>query len=122
MRLRHCLAVLLLLAANAVAQESADGPRIALDIGTTLRDGSLKVEPRVSGPAGKALRFEIDVRREGAGGSSNNSQSGRVRLDSSGTAQLASNSVSVSSRDAYRVTVKVFDAERLVAEQSVRHP
>ena len=96
--------------------------KIALDIGTTVRDGSLKVEPHVSGPAGKALRYEIDVRREGSGGSSNNSQSGRVRLDASGKARLASNSVSVSPRDAYRVTVKVFDAGRVVAEQSVQHP
>jgi hypothetical protein len=119
MRLQPYLAMLLLLGGAATADE---GRTIALDIATTVRDGNLKVEPKVSGPAGKALRYEIDVRREGEGGSSNNSQSGRVLLDSSGTAQLASNSVSVGARDAYRVTVKVFDAERLVAEQSLRHP
>jgi hypothetical protein len=111
--------MLLLLGGAATADE---GQQIALDIGTTVREGNLKVEPQVSGPAGKALRYEIDVRREGAGGSSNNSQSGGVRLDAGGKAQLASNSVSVTPGDAYRVTVRVFDAGQLVAEQSVRHP
>ena len=117
MRLPLCLLMCVLLGGAAIAEQ-----KIALDMGTTVSGGSLKVEPHVSGPAGKTLRYEIDVRREGSGASSNNSQSGRVRLDSSGKAQLASNSVSLSPRDTYRVTVRVFDAGRVVAEQSVQHP
>jgi len=93
-----------------------------LDIGTSRQGSSLKVEPTVTGPADKSLRYEMDVRREGRGGSSNSNQAGTVRLDSSGHGKLASNSVSVSSADRYRVTVKLYDADRLVAEQSAQYP
>lgn len=55
----------------------ADGYR--LDIGASVRDGSLKVEQAVAGPAGKTLRYEITVRRDGQGGSSNSSQAGGGR-------------------------------------------
>ena len=93
-----------------------------LDIGTSVRDGSLKVEPRISGPAGKVVRYEMDVRRQTQGGSSNSSQAGTVRLNDEGKARLAMSSVSVSSRDRYEVTVRIFDADKLVAEESVREP
>ena len=93
-----------------------------LDLGTSVEQGSLKVEPTLSGPAGKALRYEMEVKREGEGRSSNSSQSGTVQLDRDGHGQLASNSVSVTPADKYRVTVKVFDGARVVAEQSARYP
>ena len=100
---------------------SADSP-YRLDVGTSVRDGSLKVEPRVAGPAGKALRYELDIRRDSQGSSSSSSQAGSVQLDNNGMAQLSSNAVTVNPRDKYQVTLKLFDADRLVAEQSVRHP
>jgi hypothetical protein len=92
-----------------------------IDLGTSLQSGTLKVEPGVSGPANKTLRYEMKVRREG-GGSSNSSQSGTVRLDGSGRGHLASTSVSVSEHDRYRVDVKLFDGSELVAEQSAQYP
>ena len=64
----------------------------------------------------------MDVRREGPGRSSNSSQSGSVRLDDAGRGKLASSSVSVTPADRYVVTVKLFDAGRLVAEQSAKYP
>jgi Thin aggregative fimbriae synthesis protein len=93
-----------------------------LDLGASVEQGSLKVEPTIIGPAGKAVRYEMDVKREGRGGTSNSSQSGTVQLGSDGRAQLASNSVSVTPADTYRVTVRVFDGGRVVAEQSTRYP
>jgi hypothetical protein len=93
-----------------------------LDLGTSVEHGSLKVEPTLTGPAGKALRYEMEVKREGQGGNSNSSQSGTVQLDRDGRAQLASNSVSVTPADRYRVTVRVFDGGQVVAEQSTRYP
>ena len=93
-----------------------------LHIGATVRNGNLQVTPRVAGPAGKALRYEMVVTRHGGAGSSNSSQAGSVRLDESGAARLASSSVSVSPQDEYRVEVKLYEGGRLVAEQSVRHP
>jgi len=92
-----------------------------LDPGAELGNGNLKVEPRVTGPAGKTVRYEITVRREGKSGSSNSSQSGRARLDS-GETKLASTSVSVQPGEHYEVIVKLYEGERLVAQQSVAHP
>jgi hypothetical protein len=110
---------LLLLLSGAVF--GADGA-YKVDMGASVRDGNLRVAPRVTGPAGKALRYEMEVTRHSAAGSSNSSQAGRVRLDESGTARLASSSVSVGPQDEYRVAVKLYEGDRLVAEQSVRHP
>jgi hypothetical protein len=93
-----------------------------LDLGTSVRGGSLKVEPHITGPAGKALRYEMVVTRESQGGRSNSRQSGSVRLDERGAADLASNAVSVNPGDKYRVEVRVFEAYRLVAQESARHP
>ena len=99
----------------------ADNP-YRLDIGAEVHGNNLTVEPTVVGPADKSLRYEMKVRREGEGRSSNSSQSGTVTLDSQGRAQLASTSVSVSPSDRYEVVVRLFDAKQMVAEQSARVP
>lgn len=96
--------------------------RYQLDIGAEVHGNNLTVEPTVVGPADKSLRYEMKVRREGQGRSSNSSQSGTVKLDADGRGQLASNSVNVSPSDHYQITVRLFDADRLVAEQSARYP
>ena len=93
-----------------------------LDLGASVEAGSLKVEPTVSGPPDKALRYEMRVRREGSAGSSNQSQSGTVKLDDDGRAQLASSAVSVGPNDHYVVTVRLLDGSHVVAEQSARYP
>lgn len=93
-----------------------------LDLGARMEAGSLKVEPTVSGPPDKALRYEMQVRREGGGGASNTSQSGTVKLDDDGHAQLASNAVSIGPNDRYVVTVRLLDGGRVVAEQAARYP
>jgi hypothetical protein len=93
-----------------------------LDLGASVRGGSLKVEPHVTGPAGKALRYEVAVTRESRGGRSNSQQTGTVRLDERGAAALASNTVSVNPGDNYRIEVRVFDGDRLVAHESAHHP
>jgi hypothetical protein len=93
-----------------------------VDPGASLRNGSLKVEPSVVGPAGKRVRYQIEVRREGGSQSSNSSQAGSARLDDDGRAQLASSSVSVQPHQRYEVVVKLYEGDRLVAEESVRQP
>jgi hypothetical protein len=92
-----------------------------LDPGAELRDGNLRVEPKVQGRPGASVRYEIEVRRSGSG-SSNSSQSGRARLGEDGEATLASTSVSVQPGDRYDVEVRVYDGDRLVAQQTVRQP
>jgi hypothetical protein len=119
MRLRTRIPAALL--AFCSAAFSADAA-YRLDLGTSLREGNLHVAPRVTGPAGKALRYEMQVTREGGAGRSNSRQAGSIRLDESGRARLASNSMSVGPHDEYRVDVKLYEGGRLVAEESVRHP
>ena len=105
----------------AAATFAAD-PTYKLDLGASVQAGSLKVEPQVSGPAGKVLNYEMQLRREGPGKSSNSGQGGTVKLDEDGRAQLASNSVSVSANDRYVVIVRLLDAGRVVAEKSQQYP
>jgi hypothetical protein len=110
------------LPADRVKALHADSP-YRVDIGTSRdHDGSVKVEPRITGPAGKTVRYEVDVHSESRGASANSSHSGSVRLDDSGNAQLSSNAVTLNSREQYAMTVKLFDGNRLVAEQSARVP
>jgi Thin aggregative fimbriae synthesis protein len=101
---------------------SAFAADFRIDPGATVRNGTLSVEPRVEGPAGASVRYEIRTTREGQGGISNSSQSGDARLGSDGMARLASTSVSVSPRDRYAIQVKLFDGGRVVAEETVRYP
>jgi len=107
----------LLICALAVAS-SAFGADYSLDLGASLQHGSLKVEPTVTGPAGKTLDYEMRVRSK----SSNSSQGGTVQLDESGKARLASNSVSISPSDNYVVTVRLMDGGNVVAEKSRQYP
>jgi thin aggregative fimbriae synthesis protein len=93
-----------------------------LDPGASVRDGTLRVAPTVQGPAGAALRYEVKTEREGAAGRSNSSQSGNVRLGQDGSAKLATTSVSVTPQDRYRISVRVLERDRVVAEQEVRYP
>ena len=105
-------------ACSANAADSA----YQLDLGTSMQSGSLKVQPTVTGPAGKQLSYEMKVRREGQGKSSNSSQGGTVKLDQDGHGRLASNSVNVSPDDRYEVTVRLLDGGRVVAEKSAEYP
>ena len=107
------------LLASATAAFAAD---YRLDPGASVSGGTLKVEPTVQGPAGAAVRYEIQTVREGAGGRSNSSQSGSVRLGEDGAAKLASTSVSVAPQDRYRIQVKLLEGGRVVAEEEVRYP
>ena len=93
-----------------------------LEAGVEVRGSSLKVEPVASGPAGETVRYEIDVRRHGGGGSSNSSQSGSARFDESGRAKLASTSVNLSPQQRYEVDIKLFEGQRVVAREHVSHP
>ena len=116
--MKRFVAALAFLACGAIA---ADSP-YKLDLGATVHGGSLKVEPQVSGPAGKELQYKMEVRREGQGKSSNSSQGGSVKLDQNGQARLASSSVNVSANDRYEVTVRLLDGARVVAEKSQQYP
>lgn len=111
-----------ILVASLLASSTALAADFRVDAGATVSGGTLKVEPTAQGPAGAALRYEIQTVREGAGGRSSSSQSGSVRLGDNGAAKLASTSVSVTSQDRYRIHVKLIERGRVVAEEEVRYP
>ena len=115
------LSTVLFSVALATSASAADSP-YRLDLGASMQGGNLRVEPQVSGPAGKELQYKMEVRREGQGKSSNSSQGGTVKLDENGTARLASSSVNVSSNDRYEVSVRLLDGGRVVAEKSQQYP
>jgi hypothetical protein len=105
-----------LICANALAAD------YRIDPGASVRNGMLTVEPRVQGPAGASVRYEIRTTREGQGGTSNSSQNGDARLGSDGAARLAITSVNVSAQDRYSIHVRLLENGRVVAEETVRYP
>jgi hypothetical protein len=113
-------AIALALAVLALAAQAGAG--YSVDPGASLDGRTLRVAPRVSGPPGEQLRYEIEVRRAGSGNSADNQQSGTVKLDREGRAQLAYTSVSVQPGESFSVKVKLFEGQRLVAERSVTGP
>ncbi len=114
-------ALALALAALALAgQAPASG--YSLDPGASLEGATLRVAPRVSGPPGERLRYEIAVRRHGAGNSADNRQSGTLVLDAKGAARLGTTVVSLHPGESFSVNVKIYEGERLAAERSVSGP
>lgn len=114
------------LIALAIAQAGfahAADSRYSIEIATSKEsDGGLRMQPRVRGPAGKAIRYEVNVRRAVGQGSADVTQTGSARLDDRGEAELSSNTVSLAPGDRYDLKVRVFEGDRLVAEQSTSRP
>jgi hypothetical protein len=109
---------MLLFCASALAAD----PAYRADLGISMVSGTLRVEPTIMGPGGKTLRYEMNIRREGKGGTSATSQAGTVRLDGAGKGEFAYNSLSISPGDRYTITLKVYDGDRLVASEQAVEP
>jgi len=118
----RAIALALAVAAATAALAARAGAGVSVDPGAAVEGRSLKVAPRVSGPPGARLRYEIEVRREGAGNSSDNRQSGTVVLDAAGSGRLATSSVSLQPGESFSLNVKIFEGERLAAERSMKGP
>ena len=111
----------LLFLAALLASYTAFAADYKLNPGASVREGTLNVAPRVQGPPGAALRYEIRTTREGRSGKSSSSQSGGVRLGQYGSGALATSSISVTPQDRYRITLKVLEGGRVVAEKTVKY-
>jgi hypothetical protein len=98
---------------------SVFGAEYRIDPGASVKNGNLTVAPTVQGPAGSSLRYEIRTTKEAGSGKSSSSQSGSVRLGENGAAKLATTSISVGPQDRYRITVKLLERGRVVAEETV---
>lgn len=108
----------MLAATSAAAGESA----YRLHLEPSLEAGKLTLRPYVEAPAGARLRYEVTSDREGAAGHSTTRQDGGVAVGENGSARLSTLSFSVAPQDRYKVTVRLFEGARLVAEQSLKMP
>lgn len=97
-------------------------PGYDLSLGAEVRDGNLRVAPVITAPAGAKLRYEVTTTRSGRSGNNNSRQSGNVTVGSDGKVSLSQLSVSVTPQDRYEVHVEVFDGQRLVASDTLKHP
>ena len=103
---------------NVMASETA----YRLWIESSVDGRTLTVAPRMTGPAGARLRYQITSSKLGVSGKSSTSQSGQFLLDENGLRLLATLKLGVDADDRYSVAVKVFDGAKMVAEQLLNHP
>jgi hypothetical protein len=128
----HLLAALLLASAPAIAQR-ADNDALArsdplraerayrVDIASTREsDGSVSLGPRIMGPAGQTVRYEVHLRSENLGARAAVTRSGSVRLDDTGNALLAPTSLRGTRGERYEMEVRLFEGDRVVAAQAAR--
>lgn len=100
----------------------ADAPGYDVSLGSSIRDGSLRIAPVVSAPPGKKLRYEVLTQRSGPSGNHNSRQSANVTVGADGKASLSQVAVSVQPSDRYEVKVEVYDGNELVAAETLKHP
>ena len=114
------LAPLLLAASSAAAMADTSGYMLRIE--PTVEASKLTVVPVIAAPAGSVLRYEMQSTKEGASGRSTTSQSGRVNVGADGSAKLSILRLGVGADDRYLIAVKVFDGDKLVAEDILRYP
>ena len=93
-----------------------------VSLGAELREGTLKVAPVITAPAGKKLRYDMVTKRTGPSGNHDSRQSANVTVGADGKARLSQVAVSVTERDRYEVKVEIYDGGLLVAAQTLTHP
>jgi Thin aggregative fimbriae synthesis protein len=114
--MRHLAIILFFLAFSALAGD------YDVSLGSEVRDGTLKVAPVITAPAGKKLRYDVVTKRTGPSGNHNSKQSANVTVGPDGKAPLSQVAVSVTDKDRYEVKVEVYDGAQLVAAQTLSHP
>lgn len=93
-----------------------------VSLGAEVRNGTLKVAPVITAPAGKKLRYDVVTKRSGPSGNHSSKQSANVTVGPDGKATLSQVAVSVREQDRYEVKVEVYDGEKLVAADTLKHP
>ncbi|MBJ6107397.1 hypothetical protein JAO73_00130 [Hymenobacter sp. BT523] len=75
-------------------------------------------------PTAARYRYEMALRREGAGGRSQNTQRGEVSVAPQQEVSLSQTRVNVGGQDTYRILLRVFDADghTLAQDSVVQHP
>lgn len=101
----------------ALAFTAAYAAEYRLDLNAERRGDSVSVAPTLEGPPGKRLRYEIEAHKEGRS-SSRSQQGGQVTLGEDGRARLSQMSFSAGDEARCAVSVRVYEARRLVAAES----
>ncbi|HVL36416.1 MAG TPA: curli-like amyloid fiber formation chaperone CsgH [Burkholderiales bacterium] len=108
---------ILLGALCAAAGAAAAAAPYELSLNAERRGDSVSIAPTVVAAPGKRLRYEIEARKDGAS-SSRSQQAGEVTIGAEGRAVLSHMSFSAGPRERCEISVRVFEAGRLVASQS----
>src|SRR6188508_3008719 len=93
MPMKALLSLLLAAAGTAMASE----PGYVLRIDSSLEGRQLSVVPRIAGPAGARLRYEMVSSKQGSAGKSSTSQSGSVSVGADGSATLSTLKLGINS-------------------------
>jgi len=67
------------------------------------------------------LKYEMKIEKNGITGSATNRQSGKFKLKGNEKKTMASNKFNISDGDIYKVTLKIFEEEALVSEDSLTY-
>lgn len=100
----------------------AEDPGYRLSLDAKVRGGYLALDPTITAPAGKTLRYDLVTRKQGRSGTSNTRQGGSVTVGGNGRASLSTVTVSVGEGERCEVSIEVYEGARLVASQSFSHP
>lgn len=93
-------------------------------IAIEYKDSYLKIRPFCFNNTSEdeVLRYKLEVRKNGKGGTANISQSGSVCIPSQEKKCLSKVTLRVSPKDHYQITLEVYKDGKLVAEDSVFYP
>ncbi len=66
-----------------------------------------------------AIRYTLAVKKSGKSGSSSNKQSGKHQVAPQEEVILSTTKINVGAKDSYKIELQIFDADTLVAEDSI---
>jgi len=70
----------------------------------------------------EVLRYKLEVRKNGKGGTAHTRQAGSVHIPSQRRKCLSKLTLGISPKDCYQIKLEVYKNEKLVAEDSVFYP
>jgi len=93
-------------------------------IGIEYKNSYVKVRPFCFNNTSEdeVLRYKLEVRKNGKGGTANISQAGSVHIPSQEKKCLSQSTLRVSRKDYYRITLEVYKNRKLVAGDSAFYP
>jgi hypothetical protein len=91
-------------------------------IETTLHENRLEVVAHVKAAHTGMLDFELSSVKEGPSGNSQTKQAGSIKLEKGESRALTHLNLSLTGKDHYRLTLRVYKDRQLIAEDRVAYP